>query len=66
MSNQLSLSLLELNSPAKPLNARVPKDWLLKPVFIPGLQPKNREIIVNGGRNLVCPGNMNQLGALEG
>ena len=50
MDNQLSLSLLELKSPVKPLHARVPKDWLLKPVFIPGLQPKNREIMVNGNK----------------
>lgn len=50
MSNQLSLTLLDINSPAKPLHARVPKDWLLKPIFIPGLQPKNREIMVNGNK----------------
>ena len=53
MDNQLSLPLLDLNSPPKPLHARVPKDWLLKPVFIPGIQPKNREIIVNGNRWLM-------------
>jgi len=50
MNDQLSLSLSEPKSSTKPLHSRVPKDWLLKPVFVPGLQPKNREIIVNGNK----------------
>jgi hypothetical protein len=28
--------------------ARVPKDWISKAVFVPGVQPPNREIVVNG------------------
>lgn len=36
--------------PAPPVHVRVPKDWLLRPVFVPGIQPKNREIIVNGNK----------------
>ena len=28
--------------------ARVPKDWLSKPVFTPGIQRPNREVVVNG------------------
>ena len=50
MDDQLSLSLSKFKSPTKPLHTRVPKDWLLKPVFVPGLQPKNREIMVNGNK----------------
>ncbi len=34
----------------QPHYARLPKDWLSKPVFVPGAQPLNREIVVNGNR----------------
>lgn len=50
MDNQLSLSLPNTDSSFKELHARVPKDWLVKPIFIPGIQPNNREIIVNNNK----------------
>ena len=45
------LPLLEVTTdPSPPVHVRVPKDWLIKPIFVPGVQPKNREIMVNGNK----------------